>query len=105
MHQYLLLILKVLTSKVVINESIRGFDMQELQIQTLFHAGSLKSAIVSNAALEKGYILIFVGRNGERHCIEKQRGGSRIFRTLQGAISTAYGIGFRTIEVTLTEAP
>lgn len=79
--------------------------MQELQIQTLFDAGSLKAAIVSDAVFSEGYILIFVGKNGDRHVIEKQRGGERIFKTLQGALSTAYGIGFRNIEVRLEKAP
>jgi hypothetical protein len=79
--------------------------MQELQVKTLFDAGSLKSAIVSDAVFSEGYILIFVGKNGDRHVIEKQRGGERIFRTLQGALSTAYGIGFRSIEVRLEKAP
>lgn len=79
--------------------------MQELQVKTLFDAGSLKSAIVGDAVFSDGYILIFVGKNGDRHVIEKQRGGERIFRTLQGALSTAYGIGFRNIEVRLEKAP
>ena len=79
--------------------------MQELQVKTLFDAGSLKSAIVSDAVFSEGYILIFVGKNGDRHVIEKQRGGERIFKTLQGALSTAYGIGFRNIEVRLEKAP
>ena len=75
--------------------------MQELQVKTLFDAGSLKSAIVSDAVFSEGYILIFVGKNGDRHVIEKQRGGERIFKSLQGALSTAYGIGFRNIGVRL----
>jgi hypothetical protein len=79
----LLLILRVLTSKVVINESIRGFDMQELLVKSLFEAGSLKAAIVSDAAFQEGYILIFVNKNGERYVIEKQRGGERIFKTFR----------------------
>jgi hypothetical protein len=79
--------------------------MQELQVKTLFDAGSLKSAIVSDAVFSEGYILIFVGKNGDRHVIEKQRGGERIFKSLQGALSTAYGIGFRNIEVRLEKAP
>ena len=79
--------------------------MRELQVKTLFDAGSLKSAIVSDAVFSDGYILIFVGKNGDRYVIEKQRGGERIFRTLQGALSTAYGIGFRSIEVRLEKAP
>ena len=79
--------------------------MQELQVKTLFDAGSLKSAIVSDAVFSEGYILIFVGKNGDRYVIEKQRGGERIFQTLQGALSTAYGIGFRNIEVRLEKAP
>ena len=101
----MLLILRVLISKVVINRSIQGFDMQELLVKSLFEAGSLKAAIVSDAAFQEGYILIFVNKNGERYVIEKQRGGERIFKTLQGALSTAYGIGFRSIEVRLERAP
>ena len=79
--------------------------MQELQVKTVFDAGSLKAAIVSDAAFQEGYILIFVNKNVERYVIEKQRGGERIFKTLQGALSTAYGIGFRSIEVKLEKAP
>ena len=79
--------------------------MEELQVKALFEAGSLKSATVADAAFQDGYILILVNKNGERYVIEKQRGGERIFKTLQGALSTAYGIGFRSIEVRLDKAP
>lgn len=79
--------------------------MQELQIQTLFDAGSLKEAVITDAAFERGYILIFVQKNGERYVIEKQRGGERVFKTLQGAISTAYAIGFRDMQIRLSSAP
>jgi len=79
--------------------------MQESEIRMLFDAGNLKSVTVVNAPMAKGYLLQFAAKSGEQILIEKQRGDLRTFKTLQGAISTAYEIGFRDIKVTLTEAP
>ena len=79
--------------------------MQESETKLLFDAGNLKSVTVVNAPMSKGYYLQFAAKNGSTIMIEKQRGDLRAFKTLQGAISTAYEIGFRDIRVTLTEAP
>lgn len=79
--------------------------MQESEVKLLFDAGNLKSVTVVNAPMAKGYHLLFTSKSGEQITIEKQRGDLRTFKTLQGAISTAYDIGFRDIRVALTEAP
>lgn len=79
--------------------------MQESEVKLLFAAGNFKAVTVVNAPMQSGYHLQFTGKSGELILIEKQRGDLRVFKTIQGAISTAYDIGFRDIRVILSEAP
>lgn len=79
--------------------------MQEAAVKLLFDQGNLKAVTVVNDPLGSGYLLQFSGKNGAMIMIEKQRGDQRVFKTLQGAISTAYEIGFRDIRVVLDSAP
>ncbi len=79
--------------------------MQESAVKLLFNQGNLKSVTVVNDPMGSGYLLQFGVKNGSMIMIEKQRGDQRVFKTIQGAISTAYDIGFRDIRVVLSSAP
>ncbi|OLP08985.1 plasmid replication protein RepB [Klebsiella michiganensis] len=46
--------------------------------------------------------LVQFGKGAETSVLERQRGGWRVFKTIDAAVSTANGIGFRRIEVDLT---
>ena len=46
--------------------------------------------------------LVRFGKGGETEVIERQRGGWRVFTTIDAAANTANQIGFRRIEVDLS---
>ena len=46
--------------------------------------------------------LVKFSRNSETEIIEKQRGGYRIFKTIDAAVNTARDVGFKRIEVDLS---
>jgi len=52
----------------------------------------------------QGYHLHLVkfGRNSETAVLERQRGGWRVFKTVDAAANTANAIGFRRIEIDLS---
>ncbi|WP_158162517.1 plasmid replication protein RepB [Grimontia hollisae] len=70
--------------------------MQIKDLKLLFNAGSLKKAQVTKAPLENGFILII-----DKHIMQAQRGGNRVFKTIDAACESASKVGFKTIEVTL----
>ncbi|HHQ4680824.1 TPA: plasmid replication protein RepB [Aeromonas veronii] len=78
--------------------------MQEPAAKLLFDTGAFTKAIVVPVPMGEGYHLHLVkfGRNGGSEIIERQRGGYRVFKSLDAAISTAHGIGFRRIETDLS---
>lgn len=78
--------------------------MQEPAAKLLFDTGAFTKAIVVPVPMGEGYHLHLVkfGRNGGSEIIERQRGGYRVFKTTDAAISTAHGIGFRRIETDLS---
>jgi hypothetical protein len=46
--------------------------------------------------------LVKFGRNAETEVLERQRGGWRVFKTIDSGVNTAHTIGFRRIEVDLS---
>ncbi|MNP87453.1 hypothetical protein D3C76_1883590 [compost metagenome] len=46
--------------------------------------------------------LVRFGKQAESDVIERQRGGWRVFATIDAAANTAHGIGFRRIEIDLS---
>jgi hypothetical protein len=53
--------------------------------------------------MEVGYYLHLVkfGKADSSEVLELQRGGKRVFKTIDGAVSVAKQVGFRRIEVDL----
>jgi len=47
----------------------------------------------------RGMHLVRFGRQGETDIIERQRGGWRLFKTIDAAVQTARNIGFRRVEI------
>ncbi len=70
--------------------------MQIKDLKLLFDAGSLKKAQVTKAPMGSGYILLI-----DKHVLQAQRGGERIFKSLDAAAESAVKIGFQKIEVVL----
>ncbi|HGY1053540.1 TPA: plasmid replication protein RepB [Aeromonas salmonicida subsp. pectinolytica] len=78
--------------------------MQELQAKWTFDQGGFSKALIVPTPMGAGYHLHLVkfGRQAETEVIERQRGGWRVFSTIDAAANTANGIGFRRIEIDLS---
>lgn len=78
--------------------------MQEPTAKAVFDNGGFTRAIIVPVPMGEGYHLHLVrfGRNGGSEIIERQRGGYRVFKSTDAAISTAYNIGFKRIETDLS---
>ena len=79
--------------------------MQEATAKLMFDAGTFSKAIVVPVPMmSSGYHLHLVkfSKNSCTEIIEKQRGGYRIFKTIDAAVNTAREIGFKRIEVDLS---
>ncbi len=76
--------------------------MQLSEAKTLFDAGVLVRAVVVRAPMAAGWNLELY-RKGSKTCepIERQRGGYRVYATIDAAVASAEAIGFRQIEVVL----
>ncbi len=70
--------------------------MQIKDLKLLFDGGSLKSVTVIKAPMSIGYLLMC-----DRHILQAQRGGDRIFKTIDSAVENAQKIGFKVISVKL----
>ena len=70
--------------------------MQIKDLIMLFDAGSLKKAKVVIAPLGVGYNLL-----ADKHILQAQRGGDRVFKTIDAACESALKIGFKRVEVFL----
>lgn len=70
--------------------------MQVKDLKLLFDAGALKKAFVFHEPMQGGYVLML-----DKHVLNAQRGGTRIFKSIDAACETANRIGFKNIEVQL----
>ena len=71
----------------------------------VFVVGSgFAKAVIAPTPMGAGYHLHLVkfGRNAETEVLERQRGGWRVFKTIDAGVNTAHTIGFRRIEVDLS---
>lgn len=77
--------------------------MEELQAKWTFDQGGFSKAIIVPTVMGVGYNLHLVkfGKSGTV-LLEKQRGGFRIFKSLDAAANTAHDIGFKRIEIDLS---
>ncbi len=78
--------------------------MEELKAKWVFDQGGFSKAMVAATPMGVGYHLHLVefGKGAKTSVLELQRGGWRVFKTIDAAVSTAKTIGFRRIEIDLT---
>ncbi|MND56458.1 hypothetical protein D3C80_475630 [compost metagenome] len=78
--------------------------MQEKDAKTVFDLGGYSKAMIVPTPMGAGYHIHLVrfGKQAESDVIERQRGGWRVFATIDAAANTANAIGFRRIEVDLS---
>lgn len=81
-----------------------GNMMEELKAKWVFDQGGFSKATVVPTPMGAGYHLHLVkfGRQSETVVLERQRGGWRVFKSIDAAANTAHGIGFRRIEIDLS---
>jgi hypothetical protein len=71
-------------------------------LRLLFHAGALKDARAVSNPLGSGWMLEFDAREGRDWrpvALERDRGGPRVFASLDTLNKTAQGVGFREFRV------
>ena len=78
--------------------------MQERDAKTVFDLGGFSKALIAPTPMGAGYHLHLVqfGKGAETSVLERQRGGWRVFKSIDAAANTAHGIGFRRIEIDLS---
>lgn len=78
--------------------------MQEKEAKLVYELGGFSKSLIVPTPLGNGYHLHLVrfGKAAETDVIERQRGGWRVFSTIDAAANTANGIGFRRIEIDLS---
>jgi len=78
--------------------------MELNQLKAAFEAGSLKSAVITLAAMEKGYSITFINRKDKAISMTSQRSDShlpRIFKSIDAAVANAEKVGFKKVTVEL----
>lgn len=70
--------------------------MQIKDLIMLFDSGSLKKARVVINPLGSGYNLLI-----DKYVLETQRGGYRVYKSIDAACESALKIGFKRVEVCL----
>jgi len=73
--------------------------MELNELKNVFDAGGLKSAVVTRAPLQEGFIVILMDCKKKEHVMSAQRSDShpRVFRSITAAITNATKIGFREV--------
>lgn len=68
--------------------------MQELKAKWVFDQGGFSKALIACTPMGTGYHLHLVrfGRQGETDIIERQRGGWRLFKTIDAAVPAFFKI-------------
>ena len=82
---------------------IGNLKMQEKEAKTVFDMGGFSKAMIVPTPMGSGFHLHLVrfGKAGTE-VVERQRGGWRVFSSIDAAANTAHGIGFRRIEIDLS---
>lgn len=70
--------------------------MQIRDLIVLFDGGALKKAKVIQSPMRDGYLLMV-----DKHVLQAQRGGDRLFKSIDAACESALKIGFKRVEVCL----
>lgn len=86
------------------NLNLMGQIMELNELKIVFDAGALKSATVTPAPMQSGYVLMFNDKVGVQHFMMPQRSKLnevRIFRSIDAAIANAQKVGFKEVMVKL----
>ena len=76
--------------------------MEELQAKWTFDQGGFAKALIAPPRWARATMhLVKFGKQSETIFLERQRGGWRVFKSIDAA-NTANGIGFRRIEIDLS---
>lgn len=78
--------------------------MELNQLKEVFDAGSLKSAVITLAAMQKGYNVLFINTKDKAISMTAQRSvdeSPRVFKTLDAAAASIEKVGFKKIQITL----
>lgn len=75
--------------------------MLEVEAKLLFEHGALSAAMIAPVPMGKGWHLYLVKKQGETEAINRQRGGERVFSSIEAAANTAQAIGFKSVEIRL----
>lgn len=59
--------------------------------------GMISAGYLEKAPMEPGYHLLLLGKSGVCYKLETARGETRVFKSVDTAISTAQGIGFEML--------
>lgn len=70
--------------------------MQLKDLRLLFDSGAVKKSVVIRFPMGEGYLLMV-----DKHVLQSQRGGERIFKTIDAAIESSLKIGFKVTTVDL----
>ena len=83
---------------------IKGSKMELNQLKVVFDTGSLKSAVITLAAMQNGYSVLFIDRNNNVINMTKQRSDKdepRIFKSIDAAVANIEKVGFKEIKIKL----
>ena len=76
--------------------------MQEREARLLIDAGALRGCTAAPAPLSPGRWVVLLHRpDGRAEPLERQRGGERVFASLDSAAGAARGLGFGQLVVNL----
>lgn len=78
--------------------------MELNQLKEVFDSGSLKSAVITLAAMQNGYSVLFINMKGKAISMTAQRSVDerpRVFKTIDAAVASIEKVGFKKIQITL----
>lgn len=80
----------------------RDLIMELNEAKRLFDEGVFVRAVIVRVPMGDGYHLELFRKGGKSaETVERQRGGFRVFATIDAAVASAEAIGFRQVEVSL----
>lgn len=74
-----------------------GGVMQIQDARVFFSAGKIKEAVIKPAPFEPGSWVLELQNFSKTWNVTRQRGGDRIFKSLDAAYQAAFDIGFREV--------
>lgn len=91
------------TSKIKF-DLFKGRQMELNQLKIAFDSGALKSAVITLAAMENGYSVLFISIKNKVINMTKQRSDKdepRVFKSIDAAVANIEKVGFKEIKIKL----